>query len=73
VPLRPLALRALALLALPEPLEWQADATRLALVRASLGRRGCRHQPARERLPDEEPGNLRRFRRTEAARCYARA
>jgi len=49
-----------------------ADAT-LLLARASLGRRGCLRLLARERPPDEEPANPRRFRRTEAARCYARA
>jgi hypothetical protein len=49
-----------------------ADA-KLLLVRASLGRRGCLRRPGRERLPDEEPANPRRFPRTEAGRCCERA
>lgn len=42
-------------------------------VRERRVRRGRPRRAARERPPDEEPANPRRFRRTEAARCYARA
>ena len=60
-------------LVLQAPPGLPADATLPVLPRASLVRRGCRRQPGRERPPDEEPENPRRFRRTEAARCCARA
>ena len=50
-----------------------ADAMPRLLERANLGRRGCLRRADRERQPDEEPANPRRFRRTEAARCCARA
>ncbi len=69
----PVSLRQV-LRALPVPAKPQADAKRRPEpVRASLVRRGCQRRPGRERPLDEEPANPRRFRRTEAARCCARA
>jgi len=50
-----------------------ADAIPLLLGRANQGRRDWLRRADRERQPDEEPANPRRFRRMEAARYYARA
>jgi hypothetical protein len=65
------------MLALPEQRVQRlllADVKRLpVLERARLGRRDCLRRLARERPRDEEPANQQRFRRMEAARCYARA
>jgi hypothetical protein len=64
--------------ALPEPLVQLpvllADVPlRPERERVRLGRRDCQRLPARERPRDVEPVNQLRFRRTEAARCCARA